>query len=41
MYHKKRNEDQPSWGYIASPHHCACKIQPRFQATSSTKKRKR
>lgn len=28
MYHRKSPKEQPQWGYLAAPHHCACRIQP-------------
>ncbi|RWS08971.1 hypothetical protein B4U79_17732 [Dinothrombium tinctorium] len=28
MYYKKQGSDEAQWGFVASPHHCACKIQP-------------
>ena len=41
MYHKKRDKKEAEWGYIASPHHCACKIQPRFGPASQVAKKRR
>lgn len=40
MYYRKVGEEQAKWGYVAAPHHCACKIQPKFGPTSSTERRK-
>lgn len=30
MFHKKPTDEAPQWGFVATPHHCACKIQPRL-----------
>ncbi len=40
MYYRKAPTEQPQWGYVAAPHHCACKIQPTV-VTEATKKRKK
>jgi len=39
MYYRKSPSDAPQWGYVAAPHHCACKIQPNPATMSPRKKR--
>ncbi|CAG2119189.1 unnamed protein product [Medioppia subpectinata] len=36
MYYKKANDKAPQWGYVSAPHHCACKLQPKFIPTVAT-----
>ncbi|CAG2161027.1 unnamed protein product [Oppiella nova] len=36
MYYKQANNKPPQWGYVSAPHHCACKLQPKFIPTVAT-----
>jgi hypothetical protein len=36
MYYRQMNSKTPQWGYVSAPHHCACKLQPKFIPTMST-----
>ncbi|RWS28798.1 hypothetical protein B4U80_02951, partial [Leptotrombidium deliense] len=36
MYYKKQSSDEAQWGFVAAPHHCACKIQPIAKAVSTS-----
>ncbi|XP_015783224.1 uncharacterized protein LOC107361120 [Tetranychus urticae] len=39
MLHKKPGDEAPQWGYVAAPHHCACKIQPKLEVTVPSSER--
>ncbi len=36
MYYRQMNSKAPQWGYVSAPHHCACKLQPKFVSTISS-----
>lgn len=29
MYYRKLSDGEAQWGYVAAPHHCACRIHPK------------
>ena len=36
MYYKKDPSEDAQWGYVAAPHHCACKIQQNLPIDSAS-----